>query len=58
MQLIYFETMQQGQDPKKYYGYYQKEGLLPAIKMSILEEKLFHSLFTKKEKKGKKEASK
>ena len=54
MQLIYFEAMQQGQDPKQYYEYYQKQGLLPAIKMSILEERLFHSLFTKDKKEAKK----
>ncbi len=54
MQLIYFEAMQQGQDPKQYYEYYQKQGLLPAIKMSILEERLFHTLFTKNKKEAKK----
>ncbi len=51
MQLIYFEAMQQGQDPKQYYEYYQKQGLLPAIKMSIVEERLFNGLFTKYDKK-------
>ena len=51
MQLIYFEAMQQGQDPKQYYEYYQKQGLLPAIKMSIVEERLFNGLFTKYNKK-------
>ncbi|NOX15205.1 MAG: trigger factor [Epsilonproteobacteria bacterium] len=46
-QMIYFEAMQQGQDPKKYFEYYEKQGLLPAIKMSVVEEKLFTKLFTK-----------
>jgi trigger factor len=47
MQMIYFEAMQQGQDPKAYYEQYQKQGVLPAIKMSIIEEKLFTKLFSK-----------
>lgn len=51
MQMIYFEAMQQGQDPKQYFEYYQKQGVLPAIKMSIVEERLFTQLFNK-EKKG------
>ncbi len=50
LQMIYFEAMQQGQDPKKYYEYYEKQGLLPAIKMSIVEDRLFTKLFTKDEK--------
>lgn len=45
MQMIYFEAMQQGQDPKAYYEHYQKQGVLPAIKMSIVEERLFTQLF-------------
>jgi trigger factor len=47
MQMIYFEAMQQGQDPKQYFEYYEKQGLLPAIKMSVVEERLFTKLFTK-----------
>ncbi len=47
MQMIYFEAMQQGQDPKAYYEQYEKQGVLPAIKMSIIEEKLFTQLFSK-----------
>jgi len=50
MQMIYFEAMQQGQDPKKYFEYYEKQGLLPAIKMSVVEERLFTKLFTKEPK--------
>lgn len=52
MQMIYYEAMQQGQNPKDYYEYYEKQGVLPAIKMSIIEERLFTQLFSK-EKKGK-----
>lgn len=44
VQAIYYEAMQQGQDPKKYLEYYQKQGLLPAIKMAMVEDKLFSNL--------------
>ena len=47
MQMIYFEAMQQGQDPKAYYEQYEKQGVIPAIKMSIIEERLFTQLFSK-----------
>ena len=47
MQMIYFEAMQQGANPKEYLEYYQKQGVLPAIKMSIIEDRLFSKLFTK-----------
>ena len=47
LQMIYFEAMQQGANPKEYLEYYQKQGILPAIKMSIIEERLFNKLFTK-----------
>ncbi|MDD3343516.1 MAG: trigger factor [Sulfurospirillaceae bacterium] len=47
MQMIYFEAMQQGANPKEYLEYYEKQGVLPAIKMSIIEERLFTQLFSK-----------
>ncbi|MBN1839318.1 MAG: trigger factor [Campylobacterales bacterium] len=47
LQMIYFEAMQQGANPKEYLEFYQKQGVLPAIKMSIIEERLFNQLFTK-----------
>lgn len=47
LQMIYFEAMQQGANPKEYLEYYEKQGVLPAIKMSIIEERLFTQLFTK-----------
>ncbi len=50
-QAIYFEAMQQGQDPKKYLEYYQKQGLLPAIKMAMVEDKLFVKLLKLEEDK-------
>ncbi len=55
MQMIYFEAMQQGQDPKQYFEYYEKQGLLPAIKMSVVEDRLFTKLFTKEKKVEKEE---
>ncbi len=47
LQMIYFEAMQQGANPKEYLEYYQKQGVVPAIKMSLIEEKLFNKLFAK-----------
>ncbi|ACZ13169.1 trigger factor [Sulfurospirillum deleyianum] len=47
LQMIYFEAMQQGANPKEYLEFYQKQGVLPAIKMSMIEERLFNQLFTK-----------
>jgi trigger factor len=38
LQMIYFEAMQQGANPKEYLEFYEKQGVLPAIKMSIIEE--------------------
>ncbi len=49
MQKLYFEALQQGGDPKAYVEMYEKQGLLPAIKMTIIEEKLFRGLFFKKD---------
>lgn len=51
MQRLYFEAMQQGQDPKKYVEFYEQQGVLPAIKMSMIEEKLFRKLFFEEPKK-------
>lgn len=53
MQALYYEAMQQGQNPKEYVEMYQKQGVLPAVKMAMIEDKLFRSLFfdTKKEPK-------
>ncbi len=50
MQKLYFEAIQQGQDPKQYAQMYQQQGLLPAIKMAMIEEKLFRELFFNKDK--------
>ncbi len=51
IQAIYYEAMQQGQDPKKYMEYYQKQGLIPAIKMAMVEDKLFSKILKLEEEK-------
>ncbi|MBN2767920.1 MAG: trigger factor [Campylobacterales bacterium] len=43
-QTIYYEAMMSGQDPQQTIEYYQKNNLLPAIKMGIIEDKLFAKL--------------
>ena len=48
VQAIYFEAYRSGQDPKAHLEMYRNQGMLPAIKMSMIEEKLFSELSTKK----------
>ncbi|MBR8462288.1 trigger factor [Campylobacter sp. faydin G-105] len=55
VQAVYFEAYRSGQDPKKHLEMYKNQGMLPAIKMSMIEEKLFNELFNKDDKKAKKE---
>lgn len=43
-QVIYYEAMMSGQDPQKVMEYYSKNNLLPAIKMGIVEDKLFSKI--------------
>jgi trigger factor len=50
MQTIYFEAIQSGQDPQAYMKQYEEQGLLPAVKMAIIEDKLFTKLFSEKTK--------
>jgi len=40
-QIIYFEALVNGQDPQELMRYYEKNNLIPAIKMGIIEDKLF-----------------
>lgn len=54
MQMIYFEAMQYGQDPKQFAENYKQQGILPAIKMAMIEEKLFMTLFKNSNKKTEK----
>lgn len=40
-QTIYYEAMMSGQDPQEVINYYQENNLLPAVKMGMIEDKLF-----------------
>ena len=48
MQTIYFEAMQMGQDPQKAYEQYKDAGYLPAIQMSMVEDRVLTTLLNKK----------
>jgi trigger factor len=48
MQTIYMEAMQMGQDPMKAYEHYKDAGYLPAIQMSMVEDKVLSGLLNKK----------
>lgn len=50
MQTIYYEAMQMGQDPKEAYEYYKSSGYLPAIQMSIVEDKVLTKILNSKMK--------
>ena len=48
MQTIYYEAMQMGQDPQKAYENYKENGYLPAIQMSMVEDKVLSTLLNAK----------
>jgi len=48
MQAIYYEALQSGKEPQAYIKQYEEQGLLPAVKMAIVEDKLFKKLFDEK----------
>ena len=48
MQTIYYEAMQMGQDPQKSYEQYKDAGYLPAIQMSMVEDRVLTSLLNAK----------
>jgi trigger factor len=48
MQTIYYEAMQMGQDPQKAYDHYKASGYIPAIQMSIVEDKVLSTLLNEK----------
>jgi len=48
MQTIYYEAMQMGQDPQKSYEQYKNAGYLPAIQMSMVEDKVLSGLLNSK----------
>lgn len=48
MQTIYYEAMQMGQDPQQAYEHYKNAGYLPAIQMSMVEDKVLRTLLDAK----------
>ncbi|NQY93117.1 MAG: trigger factor [Campylobacteraceae bacterium] len=47
-QVIYYEAMQSGQNPQDALKTYQEKGYLPAIKMSMIEDKVMTKLLDEK----------
>jgi trigger factor len=43
-QALYYEALMSGQDPQQIIEYYQKNNLLPAVKMGMMEDRLFGKL--------------
>jgi len=52
MQTIYYEAMQMGQDPQKAYEQYKASGYIPAIQMSMVEDRVLTGLLNAKIKKA------
>jgi len=50
MQTIYYEAMQMGQDPQQAYEHYKKAGYIPAIQMSMVEDRVLSGLLNPKMK--------
>ena len=48
MQTIYYEAMQMGQDPQKAFEHYKEAGYIPAIQMSMVEDKVLSGLLNSK----------
>jgi len=48
MQTIYYEAMQTGQDPQKAYEQYKSAGYIPAIQMSMVEDKVLRQILDSK----------
>ena len=44
MQTIYYEAMQTGQEPQKAYEHYKESGYLPAIQMSMVEDRVLSTI--------------
>lgn len=44
MQTIYYEAMQTGQDPQKSYEQYKDAGYIPAIQMSMVEDRVLSTI--------------
>lgn len=43
-QMLYYEAMMMGANPKEVVEYYEKNNMLPAVKMTILENKVLNQL--------------
>ncbi|ARE79953.1 trigger factor [Campylobacter helveticus] len=50
VQAVYFEAYRYGFNPKEHLDNYKKQGALPAVKMALIEDKLFNDIFMPKEK--------
>jgi trigger factor len=48
MQTIYYEAMQMGQDPQKMYEDYKNAGYIPAIQMSMVEDRVLSGILNAK----------
>jgi trigger factor len=48
MQTIYYEAMQMGQDPQKAFEQYKEAGYIPAIQMSMVEDRVLSGLLNAK----------
>lgn len=48
LQALYYEAMMGGQDPKAMLDFYQKNNLLPAVKMAMLEDRILTMLLDEK----------
>ena len=48
MQTIYYEAMQMGQDPQKAFEQYKEAGYIPAIQMSMVEDRVLSTLLNTK----------
>lgn len=48
VQVLYFEAIQMGKNPQELMKHYQESGYLPAIKMSMIEDKVFTKILDEK----------
>lgn len=48
IQALYYEAMMAGQNPKAMLDFYQKQNLLPAVKMAMLEDRILTMLLDEK----------
>ncbi|NLY04412.1 MAG: trigger factor [Campylobacter sp.] len=53
---VYYEAYNYGIDPKEHLETYKNQGILPAVKMALVEDKLFADLFKKEDKESLKDS--